>query len=64
MKQVNRRGFVKAAGPLVATPALARLPAFAAQAQNTSDLRVNKDIAFGKGGDMDLLLDVIIRPKV
>ena len=58
MKQINRRGFVKVAGALVATSTLASLPALAAQAQNTSDLRVDKDIVFGKGGDMDLLLDV------
>src|SRR5215475_12947020 len=63
MKQINRRGFVKAAGALVASPTLARLPAFAVQAQNTSDLRVDKDIVFGKGGDMDLLLDVYHPPE-
>jgi acetyl esterase/lipase len=66
MKQINRRGFVKAAGALVATPVLGSLPAFAAQAPqapNTSDLRVDKDIVFGKGGDMDLLLDVYHPPQ-
>ena len=66
MKQINRRGFVKAAGALAAAPALASLPAFAAQAPqapNTSDLRVDKDIVFGKGGDMDLLLDVYHPPQ-
>ena len=64
MKQINRRGFVKATGALVAAPALASLPGFAAQAQqNTSDLRVDKDIVFGKGGDMDLLLDVYHPPE-
>src|SRR5215472_12020788 len=66
MKQINRRGFVKAAGAFVAAPALGSLPAFAAQgpqAPNTSDLRVDKDIVFGKGGDMDLLLDVYHPPQ-
>jgi acetyl esterase/lipase len=63
MKQINRRGFVKATGALVAAPALASLAGFAAQAQNTSDLRVDKDIVFGKGGDMDLLLDVYHPPE-
>jgi acetyl esterase/lipase len=63
MKQINRRGFVKATGALVAAPALASLPGFAVQAQNTSDLRVDKDIVFGKGGDMDLLLDVYHPPE-
>src|SRR5215831_333244 len=63
MMQINRRGFVKAAGALVATPTLASLPGFAAQAQNNSDLKVDKDIVFGKGGDMDLLLDVYHPPQ-
>src|SRR6516165_6587393 len=63
MKQINRRGFVRAAGALVATPALVSLPAFAAQGQNTSDLRVDSDIVFGKGGDIDLLLDVYHPPQ-
>src|SRR5215475_8061031 len=64
MKQINRRGFVKATGALVAAPALASLPGLAAQAQqNTSDLRVDKDIVFGKGGDIDLLLDVYHPPE-
>ena len=34
-----------------------------AQAQNNSDLRVDKDIIFGKGGDIDLLLDVYPPPQ-
>src|SRR5262245_13775976 len=64
MKQINRRGFfLKATGALVAAPALASLPAFAAQAQNNSDLRVDSNIVFGKGGDMDLLLDVYQPPQ-
>ena len=63
MNQINRRSFVKATGALVAIPALAGLPAAMAQAQNNSDLRVDKDIVFGKGGDMDLLLDVYHPPQ-
>jgi acetyl esterase/lipase len=65
MKQFNRRSFVKAAGALVAAPALTGLPAVMAQApaQNNSDLRVDKDIVFGKGGDIDLLLDVYHPPQ-
>jgi acetyl esterase/lipase len=63
MKQINRRGFVKATSALVAAPALASLPALAAQAQNNSDLRVDSNIVFGKGGDMDLLLDVYPPPQ-
>jgi len=65
MKQINRRSFVKATGALVAVPALAGLPAAMAQAPapNNSDLRVDKDIVFGKGGDIDLLLDVYHPPQ-
>src|SRR5262249_11871101 len=65
MKQISRRGFVKATGALVAAPALASLPAAAAQApaQNTGDLRVESNIVFGKGGDIDLLLDVYQPPQ-
>jgi acetyl esterase/lipase len=64
MKQINRRSFVKATGALVAVPALAGLQAAAiAQAPNNSDLRVDKDIVFGKGGDIDLLLDVYPTPQ-
>jgi acetyl esterase/lipase len=63
MKQINRRSFVKATGALVGIPALAGLPAAMAQAPNNSDLRVDKDIVFGKGGDIDLLLDVYHPPQ-
>src|SRR5437868_1967367 len=58
MKQISRRGFVKATGAIIAAPALAGLPAAMAQAPNNADLSVDKDIVFGKGGDIDLLLDV------
>jgi hypothetical protein len=58
MKQISRRGFVKATGALAAAPALASLATTTAGAQNTSDLRVDSNIVFGKGGDIDLLLDV------
>jgi len=63
MKQLSRRGFVKATGALAAVPALAGLTATTAGAQNTSDLRVDSNIVFGKGGDIDLLLDVIHPPE-
>jgi len=63
MKHISRRGFVKATGALAAAPALASLTAGVALAQggapNTSDLRIDSNINFGKGGDIDLLLDVI-----
>ena len=52
MARLTRRGFVQASGALAAAPALA---AIAAQAQgpappDTGNLRVEKDIVFGKGG--------------
>jgi acetyl esterase/lipase len=62
MKQINRRGFVKATGALAVVPALASLTATAAGPQNTGDLRVESNIVFGKGGDIDLLLDVYHPP--
>jgi acetyl esterase/lipase len=63
MKQISRRGFVKATGAIMAAPALAVLPAAMAQAPNNADLSVDKDIVFGKGGDIDLLLDVYHPPQ-
>jgi acetyl esterase/lipase len=65
MKQINRRGFVKVAGSLMAAPALVGIPTATAQtpAPNDADLRVDKDIVFGKGGDIDLLLDVYPPPQ-
>src|SRR5216684_1412023 len=63
MKQISRRGFVKAAGAIMAAPALAGLPSAMAQAPNNADLSVDKDIVFGKGGDIDLLLDVYHPPQ-
>src|SRR5712671_5579047 len=63
MKQISRRGFVKATGAIMAAPALAGLPAAMAQAPNNADLSVDKDIVFGKGGDIDLLLDVYHPPQ-
>jgi acetyl esterase/lipase len=64
MARISRRGFVKASGVLAAAPALAALRARAQGPApvDTGDLRVEKDIVFGKGGDMDLLLDVYRPP--
>src|SRR5262245_4497759 len=63
MKKINRRIFAKTTGALLAVPAFAGFPAAWAQAQNNSDLRVDKDIVFAKGGDIDLLLDVYQPPQ-
>lgn len=59
MKEISRRTFMKSTGALAAVPALASVSAGArAQQQSAGELRVERDIVFGKGGDMDLLLDV------
>jgi acetyl esterase/lipase len=59
MKGISRRGFFKTAGVAAAAPALGALTARSqAQVPAESDLRIEKDIVFGKGGDLDLPLDV------
>lgn len=64
MARITRRGFVKATGAVAAAPALAAVTARAQPpAPDTGDLQVESNIVFGKGGDMDLLLDVY-RPPV
>jgi acetyl esterase/lipase len=62
MQRISRRGFVKASGALAAAPALTAVSA-SAVAQDADDIRVDADIVFGKGGDMDLLLDVYHPPE-
>ena len=62
MKQISRRGFVTATGALAVAPALASLAATTAGAQNTGELRIESNIVFGKGSDIDLLLDVYHPP--
>jgi acetyl esterase/lipase len=63
MALITRRGFVKASGVIAAAPALAAVTARAqAPAPDIGNLRAEKDIVFGKGGDLDLLLDVYRPP--
>src|SRR5688572_18263202 len=63
MSRVTRRGFVKASTALAAAPALTALAAYAqGPAPDIGNLRLEKDIVFGKGGSMDLLLDVYQPP--
>ena len=63
MARLTRRGFVKATGAVAALPALTALSLRAqGQAPDTGNLRVEKDIVFGKGGDKDLTLDVYRPP--
>jgi acetyl esterase/lipase len=63
MARLTRRGFVKA-GALAAAPALTALSlrAQGPAAPDTGNLRVEKDIVFGKGGAKDLTLDVYRPP--
>jgi acetyl esterase/lipase len=64
MTRLSRRGFVKASGALAA-PALAALSLRAqgpGQAPDIGNLRLEKDIVFGKGGGKDLTLDVYRPP--
>lgn len=57
MAQLTRRGFVKVTGAAAAAPVVAGLSS-AASAQDQPELRVDRDIVFAKGGDMDMTLDV------
>lgn len=59
MARLTRRGFVKATGALAAAPALGALPLQAqGPAPDIGNLKVDKDVVFGKGGTKDLTLDV------
>ena len=62
MARLTRRGFFKASGAIAAAPALAGVAADAS-AQSTADVSLETDIVFGKGGDMDLLLDIYRPPQ-
>lgn len=63
MARLTRRGFVQTASGLAVAPALAAVAAHAqGPAPDTGNLRVEKDIVFGKGGSMDLTLDVYQPP--
>src|SRR5262245_55876637 len=69
MTKVTRREFVQASTVLAAAaPALAAVTASAQPPAgpppvDTGKLRVEKDVVFGKGGDIDLLLDVYRPPE-
>ena len=69
MTRVTRREFVKASSALAAAaPALVAVTASAQPpgpppAPDIGKLRPEKDIKFGKGGDIDLLLDVYHPPE-
>jgi len=53
---MNRRSFLQSAGVLAAAPA------FAQQQAPPSNLKIENDVVFGKGGDLDLKLDIYHPP--
>lgn len=57
MNKFSRRSFVRSAGLAAAVPALGALPA-RARAAESADIEVEKDVIFGKGGDVALPLDI------
>ena len=63
MNRMSRRSFVQSTGVLAAAPALAAVSTRAVAQQDAGELRVESDIVFGKGGDIDLLLDVYQPPE-
>jgi acetyl esterase/lipase len=65
MKNMNRRNFIYSAGIAAAVPTLGTMTAEAQQAPQQaapSNVRVESDVVFGKGGDMDLRLDIYHPP--
>ena len=63
MNEISRRRFMQSAGLLAAAPALTAVSASARAQQAAGEPRVEKNIVFGKGGDLDLLLDVYHPPE-
>src|ERR1700741_2704825 len=64
MARLTRRNFVQASGALALAPTLATVPASAQPPPpDIGNLRAEKDIVFGKGGDMDMTLDVYRPPE-
>jgi acetyl esterase/lipase len=60
VKKVTRRGFFQSAGVAAAVPVFATIGAGAPQSAPV--LKVDSDIVYGKGGDMDLHLDIYHPP--
>jgi acetyl esterase/lipase len=64
MARITRRNFVQASGALALAPALATVTARAQPPPpDIGNLRAEKDIVFGKGGDLALTLDVYHPPE-
>ena len=56
MSEITRRSFFQAAGIAAAVPVFGGVAVQAQQAD--SDVKVESDVVYGKGGDMDLHLDI------
>jgi acetyl esterase/lipase len=64
MARITRRGFIQASSVLAAAPALTAVTARAQPPPvDIGNLRAEKDIVFGKGGEMDMTLDVYRPPE-
>ena len=64
MARITRRSLIQASAALAAAPALTAGTARAQPpAPDIGKLRAEKDIVFGKGGDIDLMLDVYHPPE-
>lgn len=61
MKKMTRRSFFQTAGIAAAAPAFGAITAEAQQSA-PADIKVENDVVFGKGGDMDLRLDIYRPP--
>src|SRR5215471_13664941 len=60
MEEMTRRSFFQSAAVAAAAPVLTASPA--AQTPQTGEIKIENDIVYGKGGDMDLHLDIYHPP--
>jgi acetyl esterase/lipase len=62
MQKMTRRSFVHSAAAAASAPVLAAGSALQAQQAAPANLKIENDIVYGKGGDMDLHLDIYHPP--
>ena len=62
MQKMTRRSFVHSAAAAASAPVLAGGSALQAQQAAPANLKIENDIVYGKGGDMDLYLDIYHPP--
>jgi acetyl esterase/lipase len=62
VKKVTRRGFFQSAGVAAAAPVFGAIAAQAQQQPAPADPNVERDVVYGKGGDMELRLDIYRPP--